>query len=212
MTADFPGLARDRLQEKDESVFQIYASGCSGDTTAGKYNDASELSTRGLQDRLYAAMVASWKAAKRQPLTKLDMRSVPLRLPLRSAAGYSQAELEQQLESDNPKQRCLAALGLSWRKRHLADHPIDLPIVDLGSAVMVLLPGETYVRFQLEAQKMRPDDFVMVMGYGESAPGFIPMETAWEENDSNLTSWCWVDPGSERPLMDALKSALVPAK
>lgn len=208
VTADFPGLARARLQEDDAAIFQIYASGCSGNTTAGKYNDGSDLSKRALQDRLYQAMVAAWKSTKRQPLTKLAYRNAPFQLPLRSSAGYTEADLKQQLAQENPKKRCLAALGLSWRKRHEAKQPIDLPALDFGSAVVALLPGETYVEFQLAAQKLRPDDFVVILGYGESAPGFVPPEKAWEERDGNLSSWCWVDPGSEKPLMDALRTAL----
>ncbi len=210
VTADFPGLARARFQEDDESIFQIYASGCAGDTTAGKYNDGSDLSKRALQDRLYEAMVAAFKATKRHPLTKLAFHNVPFELPLRSSAGYTQADLEQQLEHENPRKRNLAALGLSWRKRHLAKQLIDLPVVDFGPAAVALLPGETYVAFQLASQQMRPDDFVIVMGYGESAPGFVPPEQAWQENDGNLSSWCWIDPGSEKPLLDALRKALVP--
>ena len=81
-------------------------------------------------------------------------------------------------------------------------------MVDFGSAVLTLLPGETYVAYQLAAQKIRPDDFVVAMGYGESAPGFVPPEKAWEENDGNLSSWCWVDPGCEPILTDALKKGL----
>jgi hypothetical protein len=208
VTADFPGLARARLQEDDESIFQIYASGCSGNTTAGKYNDGSDLSKRALQDRLYQAMAASWKSTKRQPLTKLAFRNVPFQLPLRSSAGYTEADLIKQLGHENPKKRCLGALGLSWRKRVDAKQPIDLPALDFGSAVIALLPGETYVEFQLAAQQLRPDDFVIILGYGESAPGFVPPEKAWEEHDGNLSSWCWVDPGSEKPLRDALRKAL----
>lgn len=209
VTADFPGLARSRLQEDDPSIFQIYASGCAGDTTAGKYNDGSDLSKRALQDRLYQAMVASFRSTQRQPLTKLAFRNIPFQLPLRSSPGYTEADLKQQLGHENPKKRNLAALGLSWRKRHAAAQPIDLPVVDFGSAVLTLLPGETYVAYQLAAQKLRPDDFVVVLGYGESAPGFVPPEKAWEENDGNLSSWCWVDPGCEAILMDALKKGLL---
>ena len=39
VSADFLGLARKRRQADDPKVFQIYASGCSGNVTAGKYND-----------------------------------------------------------------------------------------------------------------------------------------------------------------------------
>ncbi|MGE0756749.1 MAG: sialidase family protein [Pirellulaceae bacterium] len=210
VTADFPGAARWRMQEAHPAVFQIYASGCSGDTTAGKYNDGSDVAKRVLQDRLFDAMSASWKSTRRQPLTKLGFHNSPFELPLRTAAGYTEADLRQQLESDNSKNRCLAALALSWRKRHAARQPIDLPVLDFGSAAVALLPGETYVAFQLAAQQMRPNDFIIVIGYGESAPGFVPIEQAWRENDSNLKSWCWVDPGCEPILSAALRRALAP--
>lgn len=208
VTADFPGLARTRLQDDDPNVFQIYASGCSGDTTAGKHNDGSDPSKRALQDRLYQAMIASWKSTRRQPLTKLAFRNIPFQLPLRSSSGYTESDLRQQLRHENPKKRNLAALALSWRKRHAAGQPIDLPVVDFGSAVLTLLPGETYVAYQLAAQRIRPDDFVVVMGYGESAPGFVPPEKAWDEEDGNLSSWCWVDPGCEPIVMEALQKGL----
>lgn len=210
VTADFPGAARSRMQNSHPAVFQIYASGCSGDTTAGKYNDGSKVAQRALQDRLFDAMLASWKATKRQPLTRLDFRNAPFELPLRTAVGYSEADLNRQLASDNPKKRCLAALALSWRKRHAAKKLIDLPVLDFGPAAVTLLPGETYVAFQLAAQQMRPNDFVIVMGYGESAPGFVPIEQAWKENDGNLSSWCWVDPGCEPIMTAALRDSLAP--
>ena len=79
----------------------------------------------------------------------------------------------------------------------------------LNLAASCVEPGESYVDFQLSAHRMRPNDFVVVMGYGESAPGFVPPEQAWVERDSNLNSWCWIDPGSEKPLKDALRKALV---
>ena len=41
VSADFVGLARKRRQDEMPGVFQIYASGCSGNVTAGKYNDGS---------------------------------------------------------------------------------------------------------------------------------------------------------------------------
>src|SRR5262245_60773630 len=40
-TSDFVGLARKRRQADTPGVFQLYASGCSGNVTAGKFNDGS---------------------------------------------------------------------------------------------------------------------------------------------------------------------------
>jgi hypothetical protein len=109
-----------------------------------------------------------------------------------------------------PFGQCLAALGLSWRKRVEAGRPIDLPVLDLGGAVIALLPAEAYVEYQLAAQKVRPDAFVLVAGYGECGPGYIPIERAWKESDGNLADWCWVNPGSEPRMTEAIEKALKP--
>jgi hypothetical protein len=99
-------------------------------------------------------------------------------------------------------------LGLSWRRRADAGRKIDVPVLDFGPAQLVLLPAEAYVEFQLLAQKLRPDSFVAVLGYGECGPGYIPIERAFLENDGNLHDWCWVDPGAEAAMNEALTAVL----
>ena len=44
----------------------------------------------------------------------------------------------------------------------------------------------------------------MTLGYGECAPGYVPIERAIEEDDSNLKDWCWVGPGSEARIAASL--------
>ena len=61
--------------------------------------------------------------------------------------------------------------------------------------------------WRLLAQQLRPESFVMVMGYGECAPGFVATDRAWEENDDNLRDWCWVGP-SEQAMTKAIQTAL----
>jgi hypothetical protein len=210
VSSDFVGLARRRRQTDQPKVAQIYVSGCSGNVTAGKYNDGSPENRPILADRIYRAMVAAWESTKRHPITRFDFRTVPLHLKPRDDVGFTTAELTQRLASDpKPFGQCLAALGLSWRKRADAGHQIDLPVLDLGVAQLLLLPAESYVEYQILAQQLRPKSSVMVMGYGECAPGYIPVEQAWNENDTNLRDWCWVAPGSEESMTRALKSALM---
>ena len=62
---------------------------------------------------------------------------------------------------------------LSWRKRVEAGRPIAVPVLDFGFAQILLLPGESYVEFQLAAQRMRPKVLVCVAGYGDGATGYM---------------------------------------
>jgi len=203
-------MARKRRQAHAPDVFQMYVSGCSGNVTAGKFNDGAADNRPFLADRIHKAMAAAWKNTKRTPLGDVTFRSVPLMLEARSSKGFSADELTARLKGDpRPFGRCLAALGLSWRKRVESGKPIDLPVLNLGGAALVLLPAESYVEYQLLAQKLRPESFVVVAGYGECGPGYIPTERAWQEHDTNLGDWCWVNPGSEKRMDDALRKALL---
>jgi hypothetical protein len=130
-----------------------------------------------------------------------------VRCPRRDSAQA----VEQGRDETDPKPfgQCLAALGLSRRARVDAGHAIDVAVLDLGSAQIVLLPGESYVEDQRLARRARPDSFVMAMGHGEAGTGYVPTDEQFEEGDSNLDDWCWVAPGSEgrmaRPIAAALR-------
>ena len=209
ISADFVGLARRRRQTDTPGTFQMYASGCSGNVTVGKYNDGDPGNRPVLADRLYQGMVAAWKATKKVPVTEAVFRARPLFLEARGSEGFSEEALMKRLTTDpKPFGQCLAALGLSWKHRVEAGIPINLPVLDFGTAVLTVLPAESYVEYQLAAQKLRPDSFVLVAGYGECGPGYIPIERAWKENDGNLSDWSWVNPGSEKRMMAALAAAL----
>jgi hypothetical protein len=51
VSSDFVGAAREAF-EREEGVFQVYFTGCSGDVTVGKYNDGSGAAREGLAERL----------------------------------------------------------------------------------------------------------------------------------------------------------------
>jgi hypothetical protein len=206
VSADFPGLARRRRQAATPGVVQIYASGCSGNTIAGKYNDGAAENRPILAGRLHDAMKAAWEATKRVPLDRVSFNSVPYRLEPRGEAFTVEALQKRLKEDRRPFGQCLAALGLSWRKR--IDRKLDLPALALGPARLLVLPGEAYVEYQLYAQEAKPDAFVMALGYGEGATGYVPTEKHHEEKDANLGDWCWVAPGAEAVLKAAIKKAL----
>lgn len=209
VSADFPGLARRQRQVGLPGVKQIYCSGGSGNVTAGKYNNGAHENRAVLAGRLRDAMAAAWGNTKRHAVDRFEFRLTSVRLEPRNDAGFSVAELEAKLSPDTkPFQQCLAAMGLSWRKRVDAGHRVPIPALDFGVAQLLLLPGEAYVEYQLAAQRDRPDSFVCVAGYGEAACGYVPTEKHFAEHDPNLTDWCWVAPGNEARMLEAIRSVL----
>lgn len=209
VTCDFPGLARNRRQTDLPGCRQIYFSGASGNITAGKYNDGNHANRRILADRMYAGMVSAWQNTVRHPLTQVELRSAPLLLPIDPRPERSLESMRRTLtEKTGYTQMMLAAHGLAWRARRDAGYAIALPCLDFGEAQFLLLPGESYVEFQLIAQKLRPGGFVMTAGYGECQTGYLATERAWQERDANLNDWCFTGPGSEQVLRAALRRLL----
>jgi hypothetical protein len=210
VSADFVGLARDRRQRDDFGVLQIYGTGCSGDITAGKYNDGSVAARQILADRLYQGMKAAWEATQRTPLSRIDFRSTTFDLEFHEDPEFAPAALEHTLHDTNASvtDRILAAMGLASRRRQARGQAIDLPCVDFGAAQLIVLPGEAFVGYQLLAQQLRPDSFVATLGYGECWTGYIPTDAAFAERFNH--DWRWVGPGAEPRIRAALEQVLRP--
>jgi hypothetical protein len=206
---DFPGMARERQQNAMPTVFQVYFNGCAGDTVAGKFNDGNPKNRPILAGRLRQGMVAAWNSTKRYPLRKMDFRCIPMKLNPRQGPGYSVEDFRRTLA--DPAQTTLkrfdAALGLSWRQRVDFGYHIDVPAIDFGPAQIVQLPAELFVQYQLWAQALRPDSFVMTLGYGECAPGYIPTAKDVSEGWDDHYSWI-AFPECEATMRQALAAAL----
>jgi hypothetical protein len=212
VSADFVGMARRRRQLDDPQIAQIYVSGCSGDVTAGKYNDGSPAMRGVLADRLYQAMCAAWEKTRREPLENLRFSLATLDLPYHDSEALRRPHLEQNLgdAQADVRQRILAAMALSSRDRVDRGQAIDVPCIDFGKAQIVLLPGESFVSYQLMAQQIRPDSFVVTIGYGECWPGYVPTESAFDDGFHDV--WLWVGRGCEPRIRGALERLLLPAK
>jgi len=211
---DFPGIARSRRQKEDAGVFQIFANGAAGNVTAGKYNDGAHENRAVLARRLYQAMAEAWDNTVRHPLESVGFRSATVKVPPRQDAGFTRGDLVAVLSKEGDSRRHgMAAIGLSWLERAEKEGGsgiIDLPLIEFngGQAELLLLPAEIYVEYQLFSQSVRPDSFVMTAGYGQCAPGYIPLERNREEKDGNLHDWCWNAPGLEKPLKKAISEVL----
>jgi len=210
VSSDFVGLARQKRQADAPDVFQIYASGCSGDVTAGKYNDGSPADRLKLINRMENGMRKAWADTRRVPLEQVEFRCTQLDLEYSHDADLTQEALREQLENDRLRveDRILAAMGISSRLRIVSGQPIDFPCIDFGEAQIVLFPGESFVGYQLMAQRMRPDSFVVSIGYGECWPGYIPTAAAFRDDFQD--KWLWTASGAEERMRAALERVLKP--
>ena len=104
--------------------------------------------------------------------------------------------------------RISEALGLSWRQRVDEGRPIDVPCFDLnaGGAQFAILPAESFVGYQLAAQRLRAESFVMVAGFGDGAPGCIATDQCW--HDDYADGYCWVPPMTEQPILEVLAEVM----
>jgi hypothetical protein len=207
VSSDFCGLARQKRQDDDEAIRQIYFTGCAGNVTAGKYNDGAHENRPVLRDRVYAAMKAAWKATERRAVKGWDWRVEPRKLPPRAELSFCEEESRKVLDDvkQSAARRNNAAFQLSWLKR--IDQPIELTCLDFGTALVLHLPGEPFIEYQIRAQEQRSDAFVCVAGYGDGGPGYIPTAKAYLEGGYEPTV-ALAGPKSEEILQAALAKLL----
>ena len=206
VSADFCGLARQKRRDEEPSISQMYFNGCAGNVTAGKYNDGSRANRPVLRDRIYTALKAAWKATKRFPLTTWEWRVEPIRFAPRHEKSFGEEESRKALgnaKADKAR-RGNAAFQLAWLKR--LDRPIEVSCLDLGKAVVLHLPGEPFIEYQLKAQELRKDALVCVAGYGDGGPGYIPTDRAYIEGGYEPT--VALAAPSEKQLTEAIAKVL----
>jgi hypothetical protein len=187
VSSDFCGLARQKRQEDDPAVQQMYFTGCAGNLAPGKYNDGAPANRPILRDRMYAALKAAWEGTERHPVHDWHWRVEAVKLPPRVEKSFGAEESRNLLENakEMKARRGNAAFQLAWLKR--IERPIELTRLDLGKAVILHLPGEPFIEYQLKAQELRKDAFVCVAGYGDDGPGYIPPAKAYFEGGYETT-------------------------
>jgi BNR repeat-like domain len=208
VSADFVGLARRMRQQDNPHVFQIYATGCAGDVTAGKYNDGAPENRPILAKRLHASMQEAWRNTRRWPLETVQLRSVDMTLPFRGGELFAATALRQTLNDStaDERSRILAAMALASRQRIESGNKLSVPCLDFERTLLVSLPGESFVGYQLMAQRLRPDVPVVCFGYGECWTGYIPTRAAFA--DGFTDQWLWVDRGADVAMRTALINVL----
>jgi hypothetical protein len=200
---DFPGMARQRLQE-EEGVFQMYFTGCAGDVTAGKYNAGTPEDRAALAGRLYAGMKASIAATRTSPVHQIVWRTEAVPLTPRTD-GVRDPEQNRRCLADpeaKPAARISAAGHVACYTR--LQEPVVLSLVEIGPARVLHLPGEPLIAFQHFACGLQPDRFLAVAGYGLATTGYVCTEQSFTEGGYEPSASAIV-PESEQVLHAAIR-------
>ena len=207
---DFPGLARNARQEAT-GVPHVHFNGAGGNIGAGKWNDGAKENRQLLADRVAAGMMQAWQETKKTPIRAGDIgwEVAPVSLPV--GEHLKEVELEEKLKNrvETPAKRYFAAKNLVWLRRCESGDTIPVSCLTLKDARILHLPGELFVEYQLNAQKLRPDLFVAMAAYGDYAPGYIGTEVAYGQGGYETSPGASkVAPEVEGVLMNAIRKLL----
>jgi hypothetical protein len=207
---DVPGIIRERL-EKKTGAFQLYLTGCGGDIAFGKYNDGSRQARSELTARLQTGIEQSIANIKRTPIAAMNWTVEPIKFPSRKDEAFSEVANRRML--DDPKanagQRRKAAIALAWieRLKSKPAKPVELSCLTIGRVKMLHLPGEPFVEYQLAAQKMQPEHFVCVAGYGDCGMGYIGGDRIYTDRGGYEQTYAFAGP-CEKLFLSAIKRLL----
>jgi DNA-binding beta-propeller fold protein YncE len=207
-TYDVPGIIRERL-EKAGGAFQVYVTGCGGDIAFGKYNDGSPEARTELTARLQAGIEHSIASVKRHSVKPMQWSVEPVRFPFRTDDAFSESTSRRTLRNPNASesQTRKAAIALAWIERARSKRPVELSCLSIGAVQMLHLPGEPFVQFQLAAQKMRPDSFVCVAGYGDCGMGYIGGDRIFTDRGGYEQTYAFAGP-CEQLFLSSIQNLL----
>jgi len=100
-----------------------------------------------------------------------------------------------------------AAELLAWIERVETKRPVELSCLAIANVRLIHLPAESFVQFQLAAQRIAPDQFVAVAGYGECAMWYIGEDRIYTDRGGFEQSWAFAGP-SEVLLNNAIRELL----
>lgn len=177
-TSDFAGLARKQRQQDEPDCLHVYFTGCAGNVAAGKYNDGSKGARPILTKRLYDGIVASEANLKRVEVKpdSVAWKTAEILPPPRSSLHAETIAEQISNKSNSVVARNRPSYMLSWLRRIEKRIPIILSSLHLGGVKLLHLPAESFIEYQLRAQRSQPDHFVCTAAYGDGGPWYIPVK------------------------------------
>lgn len=183
VSSDFVGLARASRDEEEPETLHVYFTGSAGNVTAGKYNDGSHENRGILAGRVHEGMKAADLDADREarPFESFTWKTAPIRFRAREDLDYERLAAIVRDPKESAVNRNRSSMVCGWLKRLESGRPILLGRLDLPGVTVLHLPAETFVEYQLDAQKILADVPLATAAYGDGGPWYIPLRRSFDE-------------------------------
>lgn len=207
---DFVGMARADREQAVPEALHIHFDGAGGNIAAGKYNDGSVENRPVLAARVAKGMAAAWASQKKVPINASEVAWAVRKVDVPVRETLNEETILQKLvdESLDKRKRIFAARELAWIRRMKSGHQIPLTCLRLGPVSILHMPGELCIEYQLAAQKMAPDQFVLMAAYGDDGMGYICTEIAYSQGGYETSFVSRVAPEVESVLLEATRQLL----
>jgi len=200
VSADFCGLARRRMQEREPDCTHLYFNGCGGNIGAGKYNNGSKEARVALTQRMLDGMTSSEAELKPQLIESLGWEIRDILPPLNPAFDEKQLMAGISNKNNRVVSRNRPSYTVAFIRRVKAAIPITLSSLHVNDVSLLHLPAECFIEYQLRAQAVAPNRFVACAAYGDGGPWYVPTKEAYPQGGYAVSvAWC-------APEMDQLLS------
>ncbi len=134
-----------------------------------------------LTRRIYEGIVGSEKSLNPVPITRVSWKTRDVVPPVNPL--FKEDDLRAMLanKKNSPADRIRSAMRLAWIERIASRTPIVLSALHVNAISILHLPAESFVEYQLRAQRMQPRRFVATAAYGDGGPWYIPVKEAWPQ-------------------------------
>lgn len=205
--ADFVGLARRRRQAAEPGCTHLYFTGAAGNIAAGKYNNGSPEAKIRLTDRIHAGIEASERGLTPRPLRRVQWRTSEILPPADPAFTVDALRATLADTTQTRALRTIAAMRLSWRERVESRVPLVVSALELDDVSLLHLPAESFLEYQLLAQRVTPSRWVATAAYGDGGPWYVPVRAAYPQGGYEV-SVAFCSPEVDDHLSRAIRAVL----
>lgn len=207
VSSDFAGLARKQRQKDEPDCTHLYFTGAAGNIAAGKYNDGSKQARRELTGRMFKAIVASEAKLAREPVGSLRWQTQEILPPPRVSPDADNLARQIADKKKSVVGRNRPSYQLAWIERYKRKTPIVLSALHINDISLLHLPAESFLEYQLAAQKMQPDRFVATAAYGDGGPWYIPTKESYPQGGYEV-SVAFCDPAIDEIMRRGMAAVM----